>query len=95
MTPDGHFDRDETMKEIAALAISEQRRGDADQDAGLNERAAIHYARAKVASEGYLLQGMKEVGDFSWCDQTQKLLFSAQRYELVRWQLTDDDDEED
>jgi hypothetical protein len=85
----------QTILEIQQHGEQQQRLGDIAHQAGLNERAAIHYARAKVArDEKLLLHGNTEAGDPEYCFSVQQLLVSADLYKLVKWDLADPGEEE-
>lgn len=90
------MDREQTILGIQRDGEHQQRLGDACTAQGLNEKAATHYARAKVArEEGLILQSNVEAADPERCYEVQELLASATQYDLVKWCLTDDPDQDD
>jgi hypothetical protein len=86
----------QTQAQIKSHGERQQILGDQAHQAGLNEVAQTCYARAKIAREGMLLHGFKEAGDPDYCYSVQKLLTSADLYGLVKWELSQrDEDDED
>jgi phosphoserine phosphatase len=80
------MDMQETAAAILVFGEQQQRLGDAATVAGLNERAAVYYLRAKVArDEHMLLQSVAEVSDPEFCRDHQKLIADAAQYDMVKW----------
>jgi hypothetical protein len=84
-----------TQLQIKQHGEQQQRLGDIAHQAGENEVAQTCYARAKIAREdGMLLHGFREAGDPNYCYSVQKLLTSADLYGLVKWELSQRDEDD-
>jgi hypothetical protein len=83
----------ETIIAIAHHGEREQRLGDVATEQGLNERAHVHYDRAKIAREGFLLVSAAEVSDPEYCYGVQELQVSATRYDLVKYGMLEPEPE--